>query len=76
VREIPGVIFDLTHDNTACTSEPLATTIGMSCSPTRSTRCYDNLLPFNLSVVTEFREYPRTAPDNARVQCTNSPCAA
>jgi hypothetical protein len=35
-----------------------------------------NSLPFNLSVVTEFREYPRTAPDNARAQCTNSSCAA
>jgi hypothetical protein len=65
VRQILGLIFNLTHDNTARTLEPPAAAIKMSCSPTGSTRGDDNLLPLNLSVVTKFREYPRTAPDNA-----------
>ena len=60
VRQIPGVIFDLTHDNEAPTFEPLTTAvaIGMSCSPSGSTRGYDDLLTFNPSVVSEYRLYP------------------
>ena len=60
VRQIPGVIFDLTHDNEAPSFEPLTTAaaIGMSCSPSGSTRGYDDLLPFNPSVVSEYRTYP------------------
>jgi glycogen debranching enzyme len=60
VRQIPGVIFDLTHDNEPVDFEPLTTivAIGMSCSPVGTTRGCDDLLPFNPSVVTEFRPYP------------------
>jgi hypothetical protein len=44
VRQILGLIFNLTHDNTARTLEPPAAAIEMSCSPTgqlaATTTCY------------------------------------
>jgi glycogen debranching enzyme len=60
VKQIPSVIFDLTHDNEAINFDPLTTAvaIGMSVSPSASTRGYDDFLTFNPSVVTEYRKYP------------------
>lgn len=60
IRQIPGVIFDLTHDNTAPTFDPLtiSTAYAMSCAPYASNRGYDDMLSFVPSVVDEFRTYP------------------
>jgi glycogen debranching enzyme len=59
VAQIPGVIFDFTHDNAVCDIDPLTaiTAFGMSCSPVGSTRGFDDGLPFNPSVC-EVRPYP------------------
>lgn len=58
--QLPGVIFDQTHDNGPVFFDRLTTTgvISMSCSPIASTRGYDDFLSFNPSIVGEFRQYP------------------
>ena len=58
--QLPGVIFDQTHDNGPVFFDRLITTavISMSCSPIASTRGYDDFLSFNPSIVNEFRQYP------------------
>ncbi|OHT13097.1 Amylo-alpha-1,6-glucosidase family protein [Tritrichomonas foetus] len=63
VRQIPGVIFDLTHDNSAPSFDPLtvSTAYAMSCSPYASNRGYDDMLSFVPSIVEEFRTYPLSA---------------
>lgn len=60
VRQIPGVIFDLTHDNVTPSFDPLtiSTAYSMTCSPCASNRGYDDMLSFVPSVVDEFRKYP------------------
>ena len=60
VRQIPGVIFDLTHDNQPPGFDPLAVSasFAMSVSPYASNRGYDDMLSFVPSVVEEFRTYP------------------
>ncbi|OHT06004.1 Glycogen debranching enzyme [Tritrichomonas foetus] len=60
VQQIPGVIFDLTHDNTPPYFDPLpvTTAFSMSVSPLASNRGYDDMLDFVPSVVDEFRQYP------------------
>ncbi|KAK8860545.1 hypothetical protein M9Y10_012210 [Tritrichomonas musculus] len=60
IRQIPGVIFDLTHDNETPYFDPLtvSTAFSMSVGPTGSNRLYDDMVPFVPSVVDEFRLYP------------------
>ena len=60
LRQIPGVIYDLTHDNPTPFFDRLSisSVISMSASPVATTRGYDDYLPFNPSVVDEFRTYP------------------
>ena len=60
VQQIPGVIFDLTHDNEVPYFDPLpvTTAFSMSVSPCASNRGYDDMLDFVPSVVSEFRKYP------------------
>ena len=60
LRQIPGVIYDLTHDNPTPGFDRLsvAAAISMSSCPVATTRGYDDYLNFNPSVVEEFRLYP------------------
>ncbi|EAY00134.1 Amylo-alpha-1,6-glucosidase family protein [Trichomonas vaginalis G3] len=62
LRQIPGVIFDLTHDNPTPYFDRLsaAAAITMASSPIATTRGFDEYLNFNPSVVEEFRIYPHT----------------
>ncbi|KAH0785625.1 Glycogen debranching enzyme [Histomonas meleagridis] len=59
-KQIPGVIFDITHDNSTPYFDPLTVSsmISMSCSPIATNRGYDDVLPFVPSVVDEKRLYP------------------
>jgi glycogen debranching enzyme len=60
VLQIPGVVFDITHDNLAPNYDPLslACAVALSASPVASTGGYDDCLNFNPSVVSEYRIYP------------------
>ena len=60
VKQIPGVIFDITHDNSTPYFDPLtvSTMISMSCSPIATNRGYDDVFSFVPSVVNERRIYP------------------
>lgn len=60
VRKIPGVIFDITQDNGAPSFDPLTVSTGfaMDIGPSASTRCYDDMVSFVPSVVSEFRTFP------------------
>lgn len=63
MKQIPGVIYDITHDNQAPHFDRLsiAAAISMASSPVASSRGFDDYLPFNPSIVTEFRKYPLSA---------------
>jgi glycogen debranching enzyme len=60
LRQIPGVIYDLTHDNPTPGFDRLsaAAAVAMSACPVATTRGYDDYLNFNPSIVDEFRLYP------------------
>jgi glycogen debranching enzyme len=58
-QQIPAVVFDMTHDNQFLAFDRVLAiaAIAMACSPIGSTRGFDDHLPFNPSVVEEFRPY-------------------
>ena len=60
VKQIPAVIFDITHDNLINNDNRLIliSSISMALSPISSTRGFDDMLSFNPCVVSEYRLYP------------------
>jgi len=59
-RQIPALIFDITHDNKITNDNRLLmiAPASMAVSPIASTRGFDDFLSFNPSVVSEYRKYP------------------
>eukprot|EP00917_Polyrhabdina_sp_WS-2016_P010692 GHVP01023520.1.p1 GENE.GHVP01023520.1~~GHVP01023520.1.p1 ORF type:complete len:1118 (-),score=168.66 GHVP01023520.1:6001-9354(-) len=60
----PVILYDCTHDNKTCLEQrtavdslPLAATLAASCCAVGSTRGFDDLVPYALSVVSETRRY-------------------
>ena len=60
----PALIYDMTHDNPSpfdnwnpCSIVPIISMIGMTDVPIGTTRGVDELIPKNLSVITEKRLY-------------------